>query len=249
MRPPGAPEKASAPAVSDLELLRIGSETLWATDDRGRIEGRDLVIGSSALGNTVAVGSAVPADLAELLEAAVNAAPVDLNLPPTVLEQCRQLLANTLGPVELTTSSGPSYLIPETISFEPSVALVRSDTRGAPSLRAANPGNWEPDEWAQLLDGQLGPWVMAVRDGQVISICHTPVSRARGAEAGVWTRPEFRGQGHAAAVTAAWAALMRPTGRHLFYSIARGNVSSQRVAARLRLRPIGWLWQLAASRS
>ncbi len=145
--------------MSDLELLRIGSETLWATDDRGRIEGRDLVIGSSALGNTVAVGSAVPADLAELLEAAVNAAPVDLNLPPTVLEQCRQLLANTLGPVELTTSSGPSYLIPETISFEPSVALVRSDTRGAPSLRAANPGNWEPDEWAQLLDGQLGPWV------------------------------------------------------------------------------------------
>jgi ribosomal protein S18 acetylase RimI-like enzyme len=243
-----APDEDSAPAVSDLELLRIEIETLWATDDRGRIDGRELVIGSSALGNTVAVGNAVADDLAAVLVAAVDAAPPphDITLPPTVLEQCRQLLADTLGPVELTRSSGPSYLIPETISFEATVALVRSDAGEVESLRAANPGNWEPDEWAHLLEGRLGPWVMAVRDSQVISICHTARRRARGAEAGVWTRPEFRGQGHAAAVTAAWAALMRPTGRHLFYSVARTNVSSQRVAARLGLRPIGWLWQLAA---
>jgi predicted N-acetyltransferase YhbS len=114
-----APDEASAAVVSDRELLRIEIETLWATDDRGRIEGRDLVIGSSAIGNTVAVASAVAADLAAVL---------------------------------------------------------------------------------------------------------------------------------VAAVTAAWAALMRPTGRHLLYSVARTNVSSQRVAARLGLRPIGWLWQLAAPR-
>jgi hypothetical protein len=42
----------------------------------------------------------------------------------------------------------------------------------------------------------------------------------------------FRGQGHAAAVTAAWASLMRPTGRSLSYSTSRTNMSSQRVAAR-----------------
>src|SRR6266571_2261089 len=97
----------------------------------------------------------------------VDAAPPphDLTLPPTVLEQCRQLLADSLGPVELTRSSGPSYLIPETISFEATVALVRSDAGEVESLRAANPGNWEPDEWAHLLEGRLGPWVMAVRDG------------------------------------------------------------------------------------
>jgi len=245
---PWVDDRVSGAAVSDLELLRVEIETLWATDARGRIEGRDLLIGSTALGNTVAVGSAVADDVAAVLVAAVDAAPPphDLTLPPTVLEQCRQLLADSLGPVELTRSSGPGYLIPETIAFEATVALVRSDAGEVESLRAANPGNWEPDEWAHLLEGRLGPWVMAVRDGQVISICHTARRRALGAEAGVWSRPEFRGQGHAAAVTAAWAALMRPTGRHLFYSVARTNVSSQRVAARLGLRPIGWLWQLAA---
>ena len=49
-------------------------------------------------------------------------------------------------------------------------------------------------------------------------------------------------------LTAAWAALTRPSGRHLFYSTSGENVSSQRVAARLGLRPIGWLWQLARVR-
>jgi hypothetical protein len=123
--------------VSDLELLRIEIETLWATDDRGRIEGRDLVIGSSALGNMVAVGSAVPDDVAELLVAAVSAAsaPVDLNLPPTVLEQCRQLLANTakkLGRqsfrVEEAFSSGQigSRVMPE-LALESACCLALSE--------------------------------------------------------------------------------------------------------------------------
>jgi hypothetical protein len=38
---------------------------------------------------------------------------------------------------------------------------------------------------------------------------------------------------------------MRPAGRHLFYSTDAHNVSSQRVAERLRLRLIGWTWRIA----
>ncbi|TME31877.1 MAG: GNAT family N-acetyltransferase [Chloroflexi bacterium] len=90
---------------------------------------------------------------------------------------------------------------------------------------------------------------MAIQRDMVVSICHTPAVSERGAEAGVWTRPEFRGQGYAVAVTAAWATLARPSGRHLFYSTAGANVSSQRVAARLGLRPLGWLWQLTRART
>lgn len=56
--------------------------------------------------------------------------------------------------------------------------------------------------------------------------------------------PEFRGKGHAAAVTAEWADLIRASARLLFYSTSGTNRSSQRVAARLGLRRIGYLWQL-----
>jgi len=116
-------------------------------------------------------------------------------------------------------------------------------------LRAANPGNWGADEWQNLLDGRLGPWVMASHGERVISICHTPVANASAAEAGVWTHPDFRGGGHAAATTAEWAVLMRPSRRLLFYSTSRTNWSSQRVAARLGLRRIGFLWQLQSMNS
>jgi RimJ/RimL family protein N-acetyltransferase len=229
--------------LGDLALLRIEIETLWPSDDRGRIQGRDFVIASSSSGLAPAIGTAVPDDLAAELVRAVSSAPApgDSSAPPPVLEHCRTLLERTLGTVELRSSSGPSYLITDAVAFESEVPLI---TSAAPGRRPANPGNWSPAEWEQLLDGALGPWVMATHHDEVISICHTPVSNAQAAEAGVWTKPEFRGQGHAAAVTAAWASLMRPSGRHLFYSTGRTNLSSQRVAARLGLRPIGWLWQL-----
>jgi RimJ/RimL family protein N-acetyltransferase len=82
-----------------------------------------------------------------------------------------------------------------------------------------------------------------------VSICHTPGPLTpRGAECGVWTQPGFRGRGYATATAtaAAWAASLRPTGRILFYSTDADNRSSQRVAERLQLRPIGWTWRLRA---
>ena len=71
----------------------------------------------------------------------------------------------------------------------------------------------------------------------------------RGAEAGTWTDPDFQRRGYAAAVTAAWASLFAPTGRQLFYSTSADNRSSQRVAERLGLHPIGWLWKIAPGAS
>ena len=234
--------------VSDLELLEVEIETLWPMDEHERITtGPDLVIASAPSGSTAAVGSAVSNQLAAELKARVRQSRSETvsGSPPPVLEHCRRLLEAELGPVELMPASGPSYLIPDSIAFPAAVRLVRSNEPDIAALRDANPGNWEAEEWQDLLDGRLGPWVMALDHGLVIAICHTPRSGARGAEAGVWTRPGFRGRGHAAAVTAAWAALVRPDGRRLFYSAARTNLSSQRVAARLGLRPLGWLWQLA----
>ncbi|MEO3803255.1 hypothetical protein [Nonomuraea sp. B1E8] len=55
-------------------------------------------------------------------------------------------------------------------------------------------------------------------------------------------RGRLPGPGLAAATTAAWAGLL--PGTRLFYSTSADDHSSRRVAARLGLRSIGWLWKL-----
>ena len=149
------------------------------------------------------------------------------------------------GGSPLTIEEGPSFLVPPGTSFATDARLVHAGTPAADALRPLRPGNWEEDEWADLLAGALGPCSLALLDGRVVSICHTPRPlTALGAEAGVWTDPSFRGRGLAAATTASWAGLLAPTGRHLFYSTSASNRSSQRVAARLGLRPLGTLVSL-----
>ncbi len=246
--------------ATDPELLEIEIETLWATDHRGRLvksrgwNGRTaphLVIAASNDGQIAAIGSDVADALAVELQAAVSGGSPspDPATAPASIARCEQLLRDSLGPVEL--SAGPSYVIPLATAFESPAEVQRSDGDESEALRGQNPeaANWSPDEWRLLLDGAFGPWAVATVGKQIISICHCARLTDRGAEAGVWTDPDFRGQGHAAAVTAAWASLLAPSGRHLFYSTSATNLSSQRVAARLNLHLIGWMWQLSDPRT
>ena len=227
--------------IGDLELLEIELETLWGDSSQRPVP--DLVLATCAAGHVAALSEELPDLVAAELEQVVGAAPAgaDPGSPPPALERCRLVLERVGGRAAI--ASGPSYVIPQTITFPPTAALVLAGA-GVDDLRGANPGNWGLEEWDELIDGALGPWAMAVHRQQVIAICHTPACSARGAEAGVWTRPGHRGRGHAATVTAAWASLMAPAGRMLFYSTTAANRSSQRVAARLGLRRLGWLWQL-----
>jgi ribosomal protein S18 acetylase RimI-like enzyme len=122
---------------------------------------------------------------------------------------------------------------------------MRSDSSEAQSLTDLNPGNWANGEWQELLDGVLGPWAIALDDGRMVSVCHTPEPMSdRAAVCGVWTHPDYRGRGHAPVVTAIWADILRPSGRLLFYSTRPENFASQRVAACLQLRSIGRTWNL-----
>lgn len=241
--------------ATDLELLEIEIETLWASDHRGRlVSSREsivrpaphLVIAVSNDGQIATIGSEVPDGLAVELQAAVaGESPSPPATPPASIARCEQLLKNAVGLVEL--SAGPSYVIPLATAFESPAVIVHSDDENTDALRdqAAKRAGWSAEEWNLLLDGSYGPWAVATIGGRVIAICHTARLADRGAEAGVWTDPEFRGQGHGAAVTAAWASLLAPSGRHLFYSTSADNLSSQRVAARLNLHPIGWMWKLS----
>lgn len=191
----------------------------------------------------------MPDDLAtELTSRFGRATPsVDPTEPPPALELSRRILES--GGHTLRRTAGPSYLIAEDAQLRSKVHIERSDAASGDRLRNANPGGWEPVEWDELLDGRLGPWTMAIEGERVVSICHTPRPLTpRAAECGVGTHPDFRGRGYAAAVTSEWAALMRPSGRYLFYSTDAENLSSQRVARRLNLRLLGWSWHLGRAR-
>lgn len=244
----------------DVELLEVEIETLWLKDERNRLvkERRanglaapHLVIAASGDGRTFALGAEVPDALAAELQAEVagEAPSRDPDVPPASIARCEQLLKGSLGPVELF--GGPSYVIPPQTGVTSAAEIQRSDSENAELLESQDLErlNWSADEWRQLLDGSLGPWAMATIDGRVVAICHSARLTDRGAEASVWTDPGFRGQGHAAAVTAAWASLLAPSGRRLFYSTSATNLSSQRVAARLNLRLIGWMWKLSRPRT
>jgi hypothetical protein len=244
-----APGRASK-HLPNLELLAI--EARMALDDRGRLPGLCGVRLSVARdGQLLVVGSLVPDALVPTLLEAVDrsrreAAP---NREPAALAASRAILDPRCGP--LTVRTGPYYVIgPEVIGPDVRGEIVRSDASPTGSLLSMNPGNWTPEAWGSLLEGQLGPWAMVLADDRVVSICHTPrLLTDEAAECGVWTDPAHRGRGYASAATATWADIVRPSGRVLFYSTDARNLSSRRAAARLRLRPIGWTWTLEKSNS
>jgi RimJ/RimL family protein N-acetyltransferase len=231
--------------ATDLELLAIQVER--ARNPAGRLAGKYGVTIACAPGaHALWIGSEVPdAAAAELAAALAATAPaIDPAAPPAALDRCRQILE--AGCV-IAQRAGPSFVFPEDVPPVSDVRVECCDRPHSAALRSANPGNWQPDEWDELLDGRLGPWTMVLDGTRAVSICHTPGPLTqRGAECGVWTERGFRGRGYAAATAAAWAAIVRPTSRVLFYSTDADNRASQRVAARLCLRPIGWTWRLHA---
>jgi RimJ/RimL family protein N-acetyltransferase len=230
---------------TSFELLEIQAEGSF--DARGRIAGLyGIAIACAGDQHALWVGTDVPEDLATELTAvfAQAARPEDPGEPPLALESCRRILAS--GGRALYGEAGPSFLFAADTRFHSEVHIECSDMPVGDATRHGNPGNWHPVEWNELLDGSLGPWTMALAGDRVVSICHTPRPiTARSAECGVWTAPEFRARGYAAAVTAAWATIMQPSGRHLFYSTDADNHSSRRVVQRLNLRLLGWTWRLS----
>lgn len=237
--------------MRDVDLLRLEIDTLWTRDARGRLErtrereGRPaplVVFGQAADGTFVEIGSRVPDGVGETFLAGDPGGPGTVGKPPSWPSAARGLLEGAPGAVEV--SSGPSYVVSPGVHF--AVDGVDFVTVSTLEPNVARPANWEAEEWEQLLEGELGPWAMAVVEAEVASLCHSARLTAAAAEAGVWTDPAHRGAGLAAAVTGAWAAQFEGDGRVLFYSTSAENVSSQRVAARLGIRCVGWLWKVEA---
>jgi len=244
--------------ASDIELLTIETEVLWTIDGRGRLiasRGRSgtpaphLSIGTSRDARTIAIGAGVPDTLAGELRRAIEAEalPVDPAQEPAPLVACERMLRDALGPVE--RSAGLAWVFESIPIMSSDAAIVESTDTGASAFSGRVPEGfpWEHAEWQDLMSGKLGAWAMCMVQGSPVSLCHCARIAEAGIEAGTWTHPDHRGRGYASAATAAWASLVLPTGRHIFYSTNAGNRSSQRVTERLGLHPIGWRWMVVPS--
>ena len=241
--------------MTDVELLRIEQSTIWKLDAHGRLEttrGRTgataphLAIGTAREGRTVAIGSDVPDGLAIDLQRSIDAEPpsADPAEEPRSIAVCEVMLRDALGPLE--RSVGRGWVIESIPASTTHARVIRSTDAGIDRFSSDVPTGftWERDEWRELMSGSLGAWAMCAVDGVAVSLCFSSRVSEEGMEAGVWTHPDYRGRGYAAASTAAWASLVLPSGRHIFYSINAENLSSERVTQRLNLRPIGWHWIL-----
>lgn len=166
---------------------------------------------------------------------------------PRALEILQAALDRSPVPARFTIIGGPTYFFPARVdrSFAEPLPIIISTAEGRARAGALDrSGNWEPDEWADLVSGRFGSWAMALDDNSPVSIGHSPLSNACCVEAGIWTREDWRGRGLAPAVTKQWWECERRFKQKVFYSTTRDNRASRAVARKLGLVSVGWLWSL-----
>jgi len=223
--------------VDDGELLRLRLETNFVYDSRGRMLRADdpdetpaprLILGRTASSLVYRFGHALPDAvtdrIAEILEREQIGG--DLRRPPAGLAALREALAFH-APVT-GEGGGPAYCFPEVVTAPSFVVPITTADANLVQYTFT---------WVTLAGWQ--PCYAVVRGGTAISVCFSARSGARAAEAGVNTLPEFRGRGYAAAVTAAWGAAIKSSGRIPLYSTSWDNLASQSVARRLGLTLFG----------
>lgn len=228
--------------MDDRELMGIRADTGYTCDARGRMrrtnEPREedrppaprLFLGRTLAGHVVRFGAAVPDALVRRLEAIIERQPpvADLYAPPAALIAVREALARH-APVT-GEWGGPAYRFPESIARTGEVVRLTDANRDL--VRNTYP-------WLHVEVADWQPCFAVVRDGAAVSVCFSSRMGTDAAEAGVDTLPAFRARGYAAAVTAAWGAATRASGRIPLYSTRWDNLASQGVARRIGLIMFG----------
>ena len=236
----------------DLALLRVDVATMFVMSAEERIErsndpdcspGPRLYFTGCPDGNIVRVRE----DLED--QTALRLLAIGARQPPwrdpEVLPQCLGKFIDVLSTEQPVATVAPHviYRLPNRLKYAHPAKIVRGDSaKGAAMLARFAERGLPP---AMLAAGFKGvgdfwePWCVAVERDEIAAIAFAARLGDRGAEIGVYSFPNFRARGFAAAVTASWSSMPALDGRALFYSTARSNRSSQRVTARLALRMIG----------
>ena len=235
----------------DLEILAVHRQTAFTFDSQGRMihessplksPGRRFSFAGCQGGNLAVIRADVPDEVAGYLRQLVATEP-PLAQPESVpihLEEYRELLAGTAAPVD--PYHGLLWVFPEVMTDEAQTDVVLSGTRDGDELfdrlPDAMPASLEYLGFRSQ-DDLWEPWCIAMVNGKIASIAETVRVGSAGAEVGVDTTAELRGLGLGAAVTAGWSGHPGIAQSSRFYSTARENTSSRRLAGRLGLRFLG----------
>jgi hypothetical protein len=238
--------------TGELRLLGIQAATLFELTESGRLRHQNspdrspaprMWMGGSAAGNIVRMRVDVREDTAHAIEALVAREPpmTEAHSVPVHIDDYAELLGAE-APVE-EVSGGMTYAFPDSLEYEHAARVVSSHTPEGAQLLARLQAEGMPEDLVQMGFVEARdfwpPWCAALDEGTIASVAFTARLSSVGAEVGVATAPASRGRGFAAATTVEWASSPSLEGRVLFYSTKATNVSSQRVADRLRLRFVG----------
>jgi RimJ/RimL family protein N-acetyltransferase len=216
--------------TSAHDLLAAEIEIGYVRDERGRLLHDNVPSGPPA--PLVVVG--FPAAGEPIVVCGAQLEDVVANKVRRIVAEDRRGAADrivrTLG-AGVRAETGPVWVVPADlplIDLDPDARVVWHEEFGSQL----------PQE---VVDDLEAPWAAVVVGGRVVSSCDTVRRGPSGFEAGVRTATEHRARGYAAAATAEWGRRMQALGRPLFYATNDDNRSSQRVAQRLGLVPIGRL--------
>jgi len=237
--------------MDDRDLLALEAATIFELTESGRILRRNspdqetgprLRLAGCSSGNLVLIRHDVSERTAQAITAlAADEPPLRADSAPVRLDDYLELLAAERRVAQC--DAGLIWTFPDRLDYEHPAALVRSDTPEGGRLLARLGDHRMPEALVAAGFVDVGefwaPWCVAISGEEIASIAFSVGLRPVSAEIGLYTFPASRGRGFAAAVTAGWASLPALSGRALFYSTSRSNLSSQRVTERLGLRYIG----------
>ncbi|HEY1709715.1 MAG TPA: hypothetical protein VGG10_15710 [Rhizomicrobium sp.] len=238
--------------MTDLDLLRLQLASAFVLDDAGRIvctndpgrsPGPRFVLAGCPAGNVRCFHRDVPAALVHEIARLVETEPplAAYGQQPLHRDTYLKLLSHDAKVAKVST--GLLWHLPNGLARTNDAAIVRSDTDEGDALLWRLQREGMPSALREMGFGDVEefwpPWCAVIRDGEIASLAFAARLGCAAADLGLVTVPAFRGRGFGAAATAAWAGHPALAGRTLFYGTGLGNLSSQRVAARLGLRFIG----------
>jgi len=224
--------------LADLELMRLRLDVLYTYDAKGRlllsnepiesarVPGPDLVLAVSNGQGIIRYGSNLPEELVDRL----GAIPAERLLESGTATYLEMIERELMPFGRWSRRGGPAYRFPRVPEFSEQAVEITEETRSVLTGQT----RWLYDEY-----NRWGTAFAVVRNGAAVSTCFSSRLGDRSAEAGVWTDPDYRGQGFAGLVTQSWAAAVFASGRIPFYSTSFDNMASQAVAGKLGLVQIG----------